>query len=177
MMEMLGMDVKTITYIQSETEFDRASRRGVWECVLSFLNGRRQHLLALGEVTEGLHVDRTIERGLYDVPLREIRGSAGRNREYTRSFLPRANDRASKERWRTIYTRAVTGAGFPPISLYKIGDTYFVEDGHHRVSVARYLGWPTIQAFVTEFVSSGACFCSPNNQLDLDNGISACTRP
>ena len=25
----------------------------------------------------------------------------------------------------------------PPISVYRIGDMHFVEDGHHRVSVAR----------------------------------------
>ncbi len=37
------------------------------------------------------------------------------------------------------------------MSLYKIGDAYFVLDGHHRVSVARYHGVPTVEAAVTEF--------------------------
>ena len=39
----------------------------------------------------------------------------------------------------------------PPVSLYKIGDAYFVLDGHHRVSVARYHDVPTLEALVTEF--------------------------
>jgi nucleotide-binding universal stress UspA family protein len=38
----------------------------------------------------------------------------------------------------------------PPIQVYQIGDAYFVLDGNHRVSVARQLGAPCIQAYVTE---------------------------
>jgi hypothetical protein len=29
------------------------------------------------------------------------------------------------------------GEELPPISLYQVGERYFVEDGNHRVSVAR----------------------------------------
>ena len=39
----------------------------------------------------------------------------------------------------------------PPVELYKIGDAYFVLDGHHRVSVARYHEVPTVEAAVAEF--------------------------
>jgi hypothetical protein len=38
----------------------------------------------------------------------------------------------------------------PPVSLYKLGDAYFVEDGNHRISVARYHGLPDVEADVTE---------------------------
>ncbi len=38
-----------------------------------------------------------------------------------------------------------------PVRVYKIGDSYFVEDGNHRVSVARYHGVEWIDAEVTEF--------------------------
>ena len=39
-----------------------------------------------------------------------------------------------------------------PVELYKIGDgSYFVVDGHHRVSVARYHDVPTVEAAVSEF--------------------------
>ena len=37
------------------------------------------------------------------------------------------------------------------MSLYKIGGAYFVLDGNHRVSVARYHGVEWIDAEVTEF--------------------------
>ncbi len=46
---------------------------------------------------------------------------------------------------------ATTGLiGLPPIDVYKIGDAYFVQDGNHRVSVARQFGANYIQAHVTE---------------------------
>jgi hypothetical protein len=45
----------------------------------------------------------------------------------------------------------------PPVSLYKIGELHFVRDGHHRISVARALGYPDIDADVTEvFTRVGA---------------------
>jgi len=42
----------------------------------------------------------------------------------------------------------VEGDELPPIDVYKVDDRYYVIDGHHRVSVARRLGRPTINARV-----------------------------
>jgi hypothetical protein len=39
----------------------------------------------------------------------------------------------------------------PPVELYEMGDAYFVVDGHHRVSVARYHQVPTLEAAVAKF--------------------------
>ena len=39
----------------------------------------------------------------------------------------------------------------PPVTLYKLGDDYFVQDGHHRVSVYRFHGVEWLDAEVTEF--------------------------
>ena len=39
------------------------------------------------------------------------------------------------------------------MTLYKLGDDYFVQDGHHRVSVARFHGVEWMDAEVTEFWS------------------------
>jgi hypothetical protein len=38
----------------------------------------------------------------------------------------------------------------PPIDVFRIGDLHFVQDGHHRVSVARAQGDTHIDAHVTE---------------------------
>jgi hypothetical protein len=38
----------------------------------------------------------------------------------------------------------------PPIEVFRIGELHFVEDGHHRVSVARALGDEDIEAHVRE---------------------------
>ncbi|NJN99111.1 MAG: hypothetical protein HC875_35980 [Anaerolineales bacterium] len=117
--------------------------------MLSLITRRRPHLLPLDALARNIQPEQVTYLGLQDVPLKNIVGSAGRHRDYTQRFSPCASDERSKERWRLIYTLVVSGAGFPPIEVYQVGDVYFVQNGHHRVSVATYLGWPDIQAYVT----------------------------
>lgn len=145
------MDVKTLMYIQSETEFDHARWRGIWEIVRGRLTRDDVRLLSFNEVVSKFRPGQVIELGLQDIPVKAIVGSVGRRREFTRRFSPRIGDRHSRERWRNIFTLAITGVGLPPIRVFKLGEAYFVEDGHHRVSVARYMNWTTIQAYVTTF--------------------------
>ena len=144
------MDFKTMTYIQSATEFNRASLKGFWETLWGLLTRRNVSLLSLDQTLPELCAKKLIYRGLQDIPLEQIVGSAGRYQDFTLHFFPSTSRESSKDRWRIIYTLVVTGEGFPPVNLYKVGNLYFVEDGHHRVSVANYLRWPTIQAYVTE---------------------------
>ena len=143
------MDLKTITYIQSETEFNRAKNKGFWETMFNLALGRRSHPLPLDNMIKGLSFEQTTYLGLQDIALKNIIGSVGHRHDFTQHFSPSAGYEHSKERWRMIYTLAVSGAGFPPIEVYQVGPVYFVQNGHHRVSVASYLGWQTIQAYVT----------------------------
>ena len=86
-------------------------------------------------------------RVLKDVPLDSIVGSVGRYDDFTRDFLPlRDND---KERWAKVEQLAKGETGLPPVELFQIGDVYFVNDGNHRVSVARQNGHSHIEAYVT----------------------------
>jgi hypothetical protein len=150
----MTLDLESRAYIQSESEFGRARLRGFLEIVMSLITGHDRHLLSFNQVVDKLRLKQTIYRGLQDIPLENIVGSTGRYTDFTRRFLPRTGNKRDKERWRTLYTLAVTGKGFPPIEAFKIDQVYFVRDGNHRVSVARELGWPTIQAYVTELPSS-----------------------
>lgn len=143
------MDFKTMAYIRSESEFSRARNRGFWEVMRSWLTGRRSHLWSLDELVNTMRPEQTLYLGVQDILLPQIVGSTGRYRDFTRHFLPSVNDDLNKERWRTIYTLVVSGVGFPPIEVYQLDQAYFVQNGHHRVSVAAYLGWQTIQAHVT----------------------------
>ncbi len=43
------------------------------------------------------------------------------------------------------------GIDLQPVSLYALDGAFFVEDGHNRVSVARFHGAEWIDAEVTEF--------------------------
>lgn len=151
-MDSLNVDLEAMAYIKSESEFSRARLKGFLEMTLDLITGHNLHLLSFDEVVEKLKLKHSIYRGVKDIPVKNIVGSTGRYEDFTRHFLPRTGGR-DKERWRNIYTLAVTGKGFPPIDVYKIDQVYFVKDGNHRVSVARDLGWETIQAHVTELPS------------------------
>jgi hypothetical protein len=86
--------------------------------------------------------------GLRTIPLDAIVGTVDRSRDFDRSFRPTTG--RTRQRWERIAGAHRRGEEFPPIDVYQLGDVYFVRDGHHRVSVARALGWPDIQANVTE---------------------------
>jgi hypothetical protein len=58
---------------------------------------------------------------------------------------------SAEEKWKRIDRAFHRGEELPPVSLYKLGNFYFVLDGHHRVSVASYHGVEWIDAHVTEF--------------------------
>ncbi len=94
-----------------------------------------------------------IYRGLRTVPVAEIGGSVGRCSEFDRDFMP--SRASSEERWKRIDKAFHRGEELPPVSLYKVGGSYFVLDGHHRVSVASYHGVEWIDAYVTEFGAAG----------------------
>jgi hypothetical protein len=54
----------------------------------------------------------------------------------------------------TIRLDSVVGESIPPIDVYRVGELYFVKDGHHRVSIALATGQTTIDAYVTEVLTS-----------------------
>ncbi len=141
-----------LMYVQSEAEFSRASHQGLWEVVRGLITRHNPYLLCFNDVVARLRPRGVVAAGLQNIPAARIVGSAGRHQNFTRHFLPRSHDQRSRERWRNIFTLAITGAGFPPIEVYQVGDDYYVEDGHHRVSVVKYLRWETIQAYVTQLL-------------------------
>lgn len=149
-MELLNIDMKTMAYIRSEAEFNRARMKAFWDFLLNRVTGRRTHLLSFNEMVEKSQLDQALYLGLQDIPIKNIVGSVGRYRDFTPHFYPCISDAGGKERWRILYAIAVSGARFPPVEVYKIGKAYFVKNGHHRISVATYLNWTTIQACVTE---------------------------
>jgi len=48
---------------------------------------------------------------------------------------------------------AFADGGFPPIVTVKLGETYFVIDGHHRAALTRRRGGEMIDADVTELIA------------------------
>ena len=91
-----------------------------------------------------------VHRGIRVVDTDEIVGSVGRSKDFDRRFLPL---RASTgERWKRVDVAFHRAVDLPPVTLYKLDGAYFVLDGNHRVSVARFHGLRTVEAEITEFL-------------------------
>jgi len=137
---------------QADRDFGRA-RRKAW---LRRLASRLRWTPAPGgvppsfdEVRRSLRAYNRVRRGVRAVDPEKIVGSVGRRGDFDRHFLPlRAG---AGERWKRVDLAFYRDKVLPPVSLYKLGDAYFVEDGNHRVSVARFHGLPALDADVTEF--------------------------
>lgn len=85
--------------------------------------------------------------GIKTVPIEQIRGSEGRSDDFDGQFNP-IHERTAK-RWISVYTAWLAGTAMPAVELVQVGDSYYVRDGHHRISVARALGLSYIDAQVT----------------------------
>jgi hypothetical protein len=82
------------------------------------------------------------------ITLDTIVGSVDRSRDFDRRWRPTSS--RPRERWERMATAQRRGVAMPPISVYRVGELHFVRDGHHRVSIARAMGWRTIEADITE---------------------------
>jgi hypothetical protein len=134
---------------QAEADFDRARRRAFFGRMAARLRRECSRLLAFDELGEWNLAHNRRRMGLRDVEVSKIVGSVGRHEAFDRAFMPTKASLA--ERWKRVDRAFHRGLDLPAVRLYKVGDSYFVEDGNHRVSVARYQGVETIEADVVEF--------------------------
>jgi hypothetical protein len=132
-----------------DTARSRARRNQVW----SKITGQPNGLHSLREVSANCDVGARRHAGIRTVPIDRIRGSEGRSNDFDRDFNPLQDHTAG--RWQNIARAWDRGKSLPPVDLVKVGDVYFVVDGHHRVSVARARGQVDIEAKVTEWQVDG----------------------
>jgi hypothetical protein len=106
-------------------------------------------MLPFEEVVAALGRRSEHDLGVQTIRLDSIVGTVARRRgEFDRNFKPVS--KGVRGRWESIATARRRGQAMPPIDVYRIGELHFVEDGHHRVSVARALGDTHIEARVKE---------------------------
>jgi hypothetical protein len=133
--------------------FRRVRDQARWGQRWSRLVGRPKYLLDLASVEANCHVLSRRDAGVRTVAIEEIRGSEGRCRYFDRDFRP-LHDKA-QGRWISIARARQKARNLPPVVLVRVGDIYFVWDGHHRISVARALGQIEIEARVTVWEVTG----------------------
>jgi hypothetical protein len=133
---------------QSRSDFQRALFKAFMNRVWDSLSGRRTTLLSYDDIKEKLRIGGPIYRGVQTVLVDQIAGSLNRYHEFDRVFLPTSDKLAA--RWQNVNRAFYEEVSLPPVVLYKVGQVYFVVDGHHRVSVAREQGQIYIEAEVRE---------------------------
>ena len=133
---------------QARTDFQRSLFKAFTNRVWATLSGQRTTLLSYDEIKEKLHIGGPIYRGVQTVRVDQIAGSLNRYHEFDRVFLPASEKLA--DRWQSVNRAFYQDISLPPVVLYKVGQVYFVVDGHHRVSVARRQGQIDIDAEVRE---------------------------
>jgi hypothetical protein len=127
--------------------FDRALVRGRLRRLWSKLTGQPHLLLNPAKVQPRGVVGNTYYAGLQTVSVDHIRGSYERRQDFDDAFFPSRTH--VRERWVRVAMARYVGTSLPPVHLVKLGPYFFVQDGHHRVSVARALGQQAIEAEVT----------------------------
>ena len=144
---MLLMDLNE----QTDRDFGRARRKASLRRLMLRLRGElasHDAPISFDEVRRSLRAYNGVRKGIRVVVPEKIVGTVGGRRAFDRCFMPlRA---AAGEKWKRVNLPCHRDKVPPPVSLYKLGDAYFVEDGNHRVSVARYHGIPDVEADVTE---------------------------
>lgn len=133
---------------QARTDFQRARFKAFVNRLWGTLSGQPTTLLSYDEVKEKLRIGGPIYRGVQTVQVDQIAGSLNRYHEFDRVFLPASDKLAA--RWQSVNRAFYQEISLPPVVLYKVGQVYFVVDGHHRVSVARGQGQLYIEAEVRE---------------------------
>lgn len=134
-----------------ENDFLRARRRQVLARLAHKLRREPDDVslvLPYAEVIAALGYRGEQALGLQSIKLDSIVGSVDSTRDFDRRFRPTSS--RVRERWERLALAQLRGESVPPIDAYRIGDLHFVQDGHHRVSIAIAAGLREIDAYVTE---------------------------
>lgn len=132
----------------------RACARGCWSQIWSALTGRSCHLLSLSNAQSGRKASGYSAAGVQMVAIRQIHGSEGRNRDFDRNFNPLTSH--NQGRWMRLAEAQQRGRPLPLVQLIRVGELYYVRDGHHRISVARARGQREIEADVVVWTMDDA---------------------
>lgn len=132
-------------------DFENARMKARLQSIFSTFKWKKPDLLSFYEVTKLIKPSSQAYKGMQAIPVKKIIGSENRYHDFSSAFYPK--NTSLRERWQSIDAARLDNVSLPPISVYKIGEWYFVRDGNHRVSVARTEGLDFIDAEVVELSS------------------------
>ena len=140
---------------QAAVLYDQVHRPGWLKRLWQAIRRQPRRLLALACIEASTKIAGRHYAGLQTVPIACIRGTEGRAEDFDATFHPLHPH--TRGRWLKIALAHLLGEALPPVELIRVGDTYFVRDGHHRISVAAALGQTDVDAEVTVWELAPTC--------------------
>jgi hypothetical protein len=131
-----------------------------------------ESLLRLDEALDALgrcpHQPRNLRHEQAEaVPVRSVVGTMGRADDFDRLFRP-LNPDVRRRRQRLARSNDQASARLSPLSLIRVGELYFVDDGHHRISIAHARGQIAVDARVRAICTMAfACACLTQRDLRI----------
>jgi hypothetical protein len=138
-------NIHVLRFHQAMDLFNRVVAKGRARQLLFFFLRRKGKLIHLNDLDVPLVS--SSELGLRIVLINHICGTLGRMNDFDLQFHPLTE--RLRDRWVSVATAHLEGIGLPAVELIQVRDKYYVQDGHHRISVAKALGQDEIDAKVT----------------------------
>ena len=127
--------------LDAAKSFNLAYNRGKLNQLLAKILRKENHLQTLSsQPVASTHPTSRI----VSVSIRQIKGSLGRSTDFDANFNPLQE--RSRSRWISILTAVRMNIPLPAVELVQVGETYYVQDGHHRISVAKSMDQEMIEA-------------------------------
>lgn len=161
MIAMGELSLAQTNNMKAAEEYELATRKARMNALLAAITRRPNTLVSMDELTKGLPVEGEHYAGLRQVPVSAIVGSLDRHRDFDGAFSPRSEH--TRHRWISVANAHLHDTVLPPVQLIKVDGMYMVEDGNHRVSVARHFGVEYIDAVVTEYVTVSSPAALPSS--------------
>jgi hypothetical protein len=132
--------------LPTATDFYKANFKANIRKIFAILTSRPNQLQDVETLLGENKTQSSRYSGTQTVQIDQIKGSEGRCGDFDLDFNPIKLH--NRDRWLNIALAWYEGISLPAVELIKIQDTYIVRDGHHRISVARYMGADFIDARV-----------------------------
>ncbi len=136
------------------SDYNKARKSGEQAFQRALREGRHPYLPVLDSFADESQCS-TVKLGIMEIPLSMVIGTktAGRQNAFACNFMPIMDeDSEFGIKWSRLYESQVAEGMRDPVIVFEYLHYFYVQEGNKRVSVARYLDMPTINADVRRLV-------------------------
>ena len=136
-------------------EYEKAMHLGQKEYSACINKGLHPYLTCMEDIMAPYETESKVKLGLQEIPLNQVVGTfaEGRSSAFARNFMPLLEPETEfGQKWMTLYSSMLEEGLRDPIICYEFLNKFYVQEGNKRVSVSKYIGAVTIEAYVTRII-------------------------